>query len=39
MRLFIVTGGIATGKSFVLNYEKLGCSILQSDIVAKRDNV
>lgn len=36
MRLFIVTGGIATGKSFVLNYmKKLGCSILQSDIVAK----
>jgi dephospho-CoA kinase len=34
--LIIVTGGIGSGKSFVLNYiKKFGYSVLQTDLIAK----
>lgn len=36
MTLFVITGGIASGKSFVLNFMKsIGCKTLSSDELAK----
>lgn len=35
-KLLIITGGIASGKSFILNYlRKIGCPVMKSDDVAK----